>query len=720
MSISSVRLHRLLLVASLLVPVVVFTAAAALNRAEVLRENEETIARTTAILHEHARKVFDTVDLVIGRVEDRTQGMSWDEISAQGLSVFLLRLKVPLEQAVSIWITDATGLVRAGSQPWDRNATIAEREWFQAQRGRDAGTFISAPFQGKATGAASFAVSRRRSTPDGHFDGIIHVALSPEYFSRFFAEAAPPGFNAAILVRNDGTVLVSHPGLPPSSRLSSDSPLMRSIAARPDGGVLFGTSPSNQQERYYGYRRVGAYPVFVAFGIDADVVLGRWYINLKIYGAMALLSALTLLLVSWLALQRAKAEQEALIRLRHESEQRLAAEQRLLQAQKMESIGQLTGGIAHDFNNLLAVILGNLELLRKRLPTDDRAKRLLEGAFQGAQRGAALTQRLLAFARRQDLTPQAVDVPQLVSGMMDLLTRTLGPSIRVATQFPAGLPSVSVDPNQFEMALLNLAVNARDAMPASGTITISARTEEVSDVNGQGLSPGSYVCVSVTDTGMGMDSATLARAVEPFFTTKGVGKGTGLGLSMIHGLAVQSGGTLKLSSEVGKGTTAEIWLPQSEALAAAAARDADTNPERRTCTVLLVEDDALVISSTAAILEDLGHRVVEASSGEEALRILRKNAFIDLVVTDHAMPGMTGLELVEQIRREWPAMPILMASGHAELPERNGLAIPRLTKPFRQDELENAIASVVTPACQPANGSLSEDKRTAGRLTTGS
>jgi signal transduction histidine kinase/ActR/RegA family two-component response regulator/phenylpyruvate tautomerase PptA (4-oxalocrotonate tautomerase family) len=702
-SMPSVRLHRLLLVAALLVPAVVFAAAAAWNRAEVLHDNEETITRTTAILHEHARKVFDTVELVIGRVEDRTYGMSWEEIAAPETSVFLQRLKAPLEQAVSIWISDATGHVRAGSQPWDTNVTIDEREFFQAQRGRDAGTYISAVFHGKATGRSSFAVSRRRSTPDGHFDGIIHVALSPEYFSRFFREAAPPGPHAAALIREDGSILARSPAQVAYSRLGPDNILMRSIAAQSDGGVLFGTSSTDQRERYYAYRHVGTYPVYVAFGIDAAVALGHWYRNLVVYGAVAALSALILWLVSWLALRRAQAEQEALIQLRHESEQRHAAEQRLLQAQKMESIGQLTGGIAHDFNNLLAVILGNLDLLRKRIKDEDRAKRLLEGAIQGAQRGAALTQRLLAFSRRQDLTPQTVDVPQLVAGMTDLLARALGPSIEIVTRFPAGLPPVKVDPNQLEMALLNLAVNARDAMPTRGTITISARAEEADEGNSQSLQPGAYVCVSVSDTGIGMDAATLARAIEPFFTTKGVGKGTGLGLSMIHGLAVQSGGTLTLTSQVGKGTTAEIWLPQGEAIPEAFAGDQQAPPEHRTCTVLLVEDDPLVMTGTAAMLEDLGHTVVETPSAEAGLRILREDTSIDLVVTDHAMPGMTGLELAERIRAEWPRMPILLASGHAELPERTGLGIPRLAKPFHRDELEHAIASLVTPACKPAN-----------------
>jgi CheY-like chemotaxis protein len=287
--------------------------------------------------------------------------------------------------------------------------------------------------------------------------------------------------------------------------------------------------------------------------------------------------------------------------------------------------------------------------------------------------------------------------------MTDLLTRSLGPSVQIATRFPPALPPVKVDPNQLELALLNLAVNARDAMPISGTITISAHAEQVSEGNGHTLEPGPYICIRVSDTGMGMDEATLARAVEPFFTTKGIGKGTGLGLSMIHGFAVQSGGTLKLTSKPGQGTTAEMWLPQGEATAETRLPDERSQADYRTCTVLLVEDDPLVLAGTTAMLEDLGHAVIEAPTGDIALRSLRENPAIDLVVTDQAMPGMTGLELIEHIRASWPNMPILLASGHAELPERTGIGVPRLTKPFRQDELASAIASIVTPSCEPVN-----------------
>jgi hypothetical protein len=265
---TSVRLHRLLLVVSVLVPAAVFVAAAAWNRSEVLRENEETISRTTAILHEHARKVFDTVELVIGRVDDRIRDMSWDEISQPQTSAFLQQLKAPLGQVVSIWVTDANGRVRAGSQPWDPKVSIAEREWFRAQKERDAGSYISSAFEGKATRIASFAYSRRRTSPDGRFDGIIHVALSPEYFAHFYQEAVPAGDTVAALIRQDGAILARFPYRTVSAPLPGTSPLMRGIDVDANRGEISGTSAMDGRERIYAYRRVAPYPVYVTHGVD--------------------------------------------------------------------------------------------------------------------------------------------------------------------------------------------------------------------------------------------------------------------------------------------------------------------------------------------------------------------------------------------------------------------------------------------------------------------
>ena len=367
----------------------------------------------------------------------------------------------------------------------------------------------------------------------------------------------------------------------------------------------------------------------------------------------------------------------------------------LFQSQKMDAIGQLTGGVAHDFNNLLMAVLGSLELLRKRLPDDPKTLRLVDNAMHAAQRGAGLTQRMLAFARRQELNPVVLDVAKLVHDMTDLLHSSIGATAQIEMVFARGLNKVLADSNQLELAILNLAVNARDAMPKGGKIVITAREENVAGA--ANLAPGRYVCLSVIDDGVGMDEATRRRALEPFFTTKGIGKGTGLGLSMVHGMIQQSGGSFVLKSSKGEGTTAELWLP--------VAANADDFQERADAkllngkegplVILAVDDDALVLLNTAAMLEDLGHTVLEASSGKSALEILRREGNIDLVITDQAMPHMTGSDLAAAIRLERPGLPIILATGFAELPPGADEALPKLSKPFLQQQLADAIAKTV-------------------------
>ncbi|RDJ19950.1 PAS domain-containing sensor histidine kinase [Bosea caraganae] len=388
---------------------------------------------------------------------------------------------------------------------------------------------------------------------------------------------------------------------------------------------------------------------------------------------------------------------------RREAERALeAAREALFQTQKIESIGQLTGGVAHDFNNLLTAVLGSLELLRKHVSDEPKLTGLVDNAVKGAERGISLTQRMLAFARRQELVPKPVDVPVLVKGMADLLQRSLGPLVAIETQFPLALAAVQADPNQLELALLNLATNARDAMPGGGTITIAAREQPAIAVGSPGLPPGRYLCLSVTDAGEGMDEDTLTRAREPFFTTKGVGKGTGLGLSMVHGMAEQLGGRLVLRSEKGRGTTAAIWLPVAEPVAEALPERVPAMEQaegQASCLrVLAVDDDALVLMNTAALLEDLGHEVVEAASGKQALEALRQGRPFDLVITDHAMPQMTGAQLFEVIKQEWPSLPVVLATGYAELPGGADPGMLRLPKPFWQSDLSRIIAEATKRA----------------------
>ncbi|MCF8470704.1 MAG: PAS domain S-box protein [Parvibaculum sp.] len=388
---------------------------------------------------------------------------------------------------------------------------------------------------------------------------------------------------------------------------------------------------------------------------------------------------------------------------RMEAQQELErAREALFQAQKMEAIGRLTGGMAHDFNNLLSAILGGLELVRRRLPEDPRVTPLLDNAIASAERGALLTQRMLTFARRKELSLEAIDLPALVNGMSALLDQSTGVSVEVKRRFPPSLPPVNCDANQLESALLNLAVNARDAMPDGGSLIIEAYTEDAAAA-ALGLPPGRYVCLSLRDEGEGMDEETLANATNPFFTTKEVGKGTGLGLSMVHGLMEQCGGRLVLKSRKSHGATAELWLPVAKQGSDAVKKASTSLRSKRDMfepspplTVLAVDDDNLVLMNTVAMLEEQGHTVFEASSGSEALDILRREKAIDLIVTDQAMPQMTGVELITTARAEGFRMPVLLATGYTEMPPGGNSDLPKLDKPFMEHDLVRAIANAMT------------------------
>jgi CheY-like chemotaxis protein/two-component sensor histidine kinase len=360
-------------------------------------------------------------------------------------------------------------------------------------------------------------------------------------------------------------------------------------------------------------------------------------------------------------------------------------------------MGQLTGGVAHDFNNLLTPILGGLDRLHRKGVGDDRDRRMIAGALQSAERARTLVQRLLAFARRQPLQPAAVDVAEVMRGMADLVASTTGPRIDVAVEAEPGLPAALADANQLEMAILNLAVNARDAMPDGGRLRIAARACEVRPGAPGPAAPGHYVSLSVADNGIGMDEAVLARAVEPFFSTKGVGRGTGLGLSMVHGLAAQLGGALAIRSRPGQGTEVELWLPAAQAPRPASSSSAGPSPDAVGAdsdgTVLLVDDEDLVRAATADMLAELGYHVVEAGTAAEALRRIDQGLVPDLVVTDHLMPGMSGTELAGYLMRQRPGLRVLIVSGYADV---DGIApdLPRLAKPFRRDELAASLRAL--------------------------
>ncbi len=413
-------------------------------------------------------------------------------------------------------------------------------------------------------------------------------------------------------------------------------------------------------------------------------------------------------------LERANADLEQ--RVEERTHEREAALSQLHEMQKLESLGKITGGLAHDFNNLLNAIIGNLEPLARRVKSRPQLARYVMGAIEAAERGANLTARLLAFARRQDLRPESVNVEQLVAGMKELLQRSVGPTIEISTDFLSDLAAVRVDPNQLELVLLNLAVNARDAMEGGGSLVIAARNTVGGPEFSANLAHGQYVCLAVTDTGTGMDEATARRATEPFFTTKELGKGTGLGLAMVHGMAGQSGGAMRIRSRLGHGTTVELWLPVDRRTPDELQRPAaEAALPSRSCHILLVDDDPMVAKGSMAMLSDLGHTVTIAESGRHALQLLQADVEPDLVITDHAMPGMTGIELANRISALKPKLPVVLATGYAELPQGAATGMPRLDKPYRARKVTAMIDSVLGQAAPARSGAVRSTRRRTDR-----
>jgi signal transduction histidine kinase/CheY-like chemotaxis protein len=379
----------------------------------------------------------------------------------------------------------------------------------------------------------------------------------------------------------------------------------------------------------------------------------------------------------------------------------LATQEALRQSQKLEAMGQLTGGVAHDFNNLLTPILGSLDLLQRRKVGGEREQRLIDGALQSAERARTLVQRLLAFARRQPLKPEATDTSALLTGMSELVATTLGPRIVLELDVAQDLPLALADSNQVEMAILNLAVNAKDAMPDGGQLVLSAHLQSPG-TNHSGVAEGSYVVIAVADTGTGMSEDTRLRAIEPFFSTKGIGKGTGLGLSMAHGLVSQLGGALTIESVADEGTTVSLWLPLSGNLAIVPGRATTAEPVVAGIAVL-VDDEDIVRASTADMLAEIGFEVIEARSGKEALAALRQARHVDVLVTDHLMPEMTGVELARTVLGERPGLPVLVVSGYSDAIGIEA-GFPRLEKPFRHADLATKLADLLSRTTSPRNG----------------
>lgn len=701
----TIRLIWLAMGASLLVPAALFVGAAWIAYRHTQALAVERLERALDIEQEEAQQSFALIEHTLGDALALIDGLSAEQIRDRrpAIEPRLKRLVEGLLALDSIWIFDAHGNVLATTSD-DPSASGAanERDFIRAYRA-DGEIHFGRPHLEPPDDKRFFSVSQAY-VRDGAVEGFAVISVPSGSFFRFYATMASATGSQYGLVRDDGYILARYPLIAPGApdRFPPNSGFRALIDRDPDGGVYTSVSAVDGVERRYAVRRLPGAPLYVQSGVATSAIRQEWIDYMAphlIFGIPA-----TILLFSTLFVVLRRTE-----RLYAEIDQLSLVEDSLRQAQKMESIGQLTGGVAHDFNNLLTVIIGNLEMAKRQAAdwrdgsAQAKLMKRIDGAVQGATRAAALTKRLLAFSRQQTLNPTVVDVNRLLSGSADFLQRAIGEDISLEIVGGAGLWPVEVDQTELEAAILNLAVNARDAMPEGGKLTIEASNSYLDEAYCQlnpGVSAGQYVQISVTDAGAGMTRETIGRAFDPFFTTKQAGQGTGLGLSQVYGFVKQSGGHIKIYSEMGEGTTIKIYLPRLVGSARAVpGATASARAGERGETILITEDDEEVRRYIAETLEGLGYTVLTAGDAEEALLSIRNDARIDLLLTDVVMPGANGRKLALEAQEHRPSLRILFMSGYS----RNAIVhqgrldpgVALLQKPLTSEMLAAAVRKVL-------------------------
>jgi signal transduction histidine kinase len=571
----AIRTLRVLLVGTIIVPLLIGVVGGYFSYQASYRAAAAALAEAVAVAEENTTKILDTHVLVAARIDDLLTGLTDVQVRAREKTLHerIAQQIEDLPQVAAAWVIDANAseLVSARVFPVNRDLDHSGRDDFRALQDAGIRSFIwalRARNLGNGDYQPYFTVSQRRQAPDGRFRGVIVVAVSGAYVASFYNSllGGSPQYAASVL-REDGTSLARYPETaePPLPR-QQDQLLATAIADKATGGVIASGSPFRGNGSLVAYKRLANYPVYVTIGRTGASIVREWLETMAGYAAIGVPAAIGLMLLSLLALRRTRREQLALAAARDAITQRAAIEAQLHQAQKMEAVGLLTSGIAHDFNNLLTIVSGNIALLEANLdPSDAKRQKFIASAMSGCERAADLTRRLLGFARREPVDPQPVDINELITRMSDLAWRSLGDDIAVDLRLSAGLWPVFVDPNQLENALLNLALNARDAMAGQGSLTIETANLHVEDADSAaqlGVRAGEYVAIFIGDTGCGMPPEVRDKAFDPFFTTKEAGKGTGLGLSQVNGFVTRSGGRCTISSEPGRGTTVKLYLPR--------------------------------------------------------------------------------------------------------------------------------------------------------------
>ena len=710
---------RALLAASIAIPLAIFIIAAAISYRTHIEDADDRLQRNLGIVYEHALKVFENFEIMQRYLDELLEDTSDEKIrAAEGdYNARLKSFTDTMPQLADIWIIDPQGrpVVSGTVYPMSRQLDLSDRDYFRVHKNKEVeGTFVSDIVQARATNTRGqprfFTLSRKRVGPKGEFAGVVTISVSPEYFSDYYATLPQP--IVATMIRQDGYVLARYPVLPDgTNRLSPSGPFMSFLRTDRAAGTILVQSALDGVERDFAIRKLARLPIYIAAGLDVPQVRAVWLRDMSRHLIFGIPATFAMFLLTLMALRHTRREAAAYQRLREEVARREETEHKLRQSQKMEEIGRLTGGIAHDFNNLLTAIIGNLDLALRRMEGQDRVRTWLGNCRQAADRAATLVQRMLAFSRQHPLEVKSVDLNRLVQGMSELLRRAIGETIVIETVLAGGLWKTAVDPNQLENAILNLAVNSRDAMPDGGRLTIETANchldDRYAEAAGEGVKAGQYVMVAVSDSGTGMSREVMSRAFDPFFTTKPTGAGTGLGLSMVYGFAKQSGGHIGIYSEVGEGTTIKLYFPRLAEQGSVPSWDARPEPAIAPLpggdeTILVVEDDEQVNRFAVEALEERGYRVLTAPDGATALRLLDhvSDQKISLLLTDVVLPGgMNGRQLADEVLRRRPAVKVLFVTGYT----RNAIIhhgrldpdIELLTKPFTAEALARKLRQIL-------------------------
>jgi two-component system NtrC family sensor kinase len=699
---AALRSLRLMLAASVVFPMLLFSYAAWVNYHAAFERADERIKQALDLSAEQALRVFRSINVTFDSVEQITRGRTEQTLhTAEAELSERLKLFVnALPDIGSVWILNTQGdaIVSSLFFPLPPAANGPERAYLKGQLARGPDLHIGEVQRIQMTGALIIPISKWRTDSSGTFSGFTEISLWPEAFERYYQPLAERTSASFALIREDGAVLARYP-VPAIAgiKLDASTGFRQLVARSPEGGAYTSVSGVDQRERRFSARKLEGFPLYVTSSLETRDIVQGWLWQMAshlIFGIPATAFFVVLILLAMKTTSELYAE----------AERREAAEASLRQSQKMDAVGQLTGGVAHDFNNLLTIILGNLELALRQAP-EGRPRTLLTRVHRAAERAAELTKRLLAFSRNQPLNPRPIDASRLVADMSDLLGRTLGETISIETIRGGGLWQTEVDRAELESALLNLAINARDAMPSGGKLTIetgNAFLDEAYCANADAVKPGQYVMIAITDTGIGMSQELIGKAFDPFFTTKPAGSGTGLGLSQVHGFVRQSGGHVRIYSEVGEGTTVKIYLPRSFAGAREATGEVRVpeSPRGSLETVLVVEDDEEVRSFVTETLRGLNYRVLEAADGEGALTVVRQSDRIDLLLTDVVMPGMNGRTLGDAAQQHRPGLKILYMTGYS----RNAIVhqgrldpgVSLIQKPFSETALASRVHGILS------------------------